>query len=310
VSIRAEDIAVMDFSDVANTEQIGPVVPGEVLHEEFMVPLGLSGRALARELGVPSNRISEIIAGERAITAETALLLAQRFGTSAEFWLNLQTAHDLEMARRRLRPRVSIGQGHERFAEIAKNLKNNKPVGQVTIRELLRMFDAKYRSIHVNEAIRSALFDNDLRIEPDLNSQHLDSVIEFRKGIVFDEMEEKFYRDYRPLHGGSVLNEIEAAMLKKLYIERLCDCLVGWIDRNPGVSEREVRAKAAALNELGYEELEKEDGAEIISLPEPPYRAGNLPADNLVNQISPNTNISEEALRSLRRRFERSKTAR
>jgi antitoxin HigA-1 len=104
VSIRAEDVPGLDLSDVAGTERIGPVLPGEVLREEFMAPLGLSGRALARELGVPSNRITEIVAGERAITAETAILLAERFGTTAEFWLSLQTAHDLEMARRRLHP--------------------------------------------------------------------------------------------------------------------------------------------------------------------------------------------------------------
>jgi addiction module HigA family antidote len=102
VSVRAEDVPELDFSDIAGIERIGPVLPGKVLREEFMVPLGLSGRALARELGVPSNRITEIVAGERAITAETAILLAERFGTSAEFWINLQTAHDLEMARRRL----------------------------------------------------------------------------------------------------------------------------------------------------------------------------------------------------------------
>jgi addiction module HigA family antidote len=102
VSIRAEDVARLDFSDVASNERIGPVTPGEVLRAEFMAPLGLSGRALARELGVPSNRITEIVAGERAITAETAILLGERFRTSAEFWLNLQTAHDLEEARRRM----------------------------------------------------------------------------------------------------------------------------------------------------------------------------------------------------------------
>ena len=73
VSIRAEDVLGLDLSDVAGAERIGPVVPGEVLHEEFMMPLGLSGRALARELGVPSNRITEIVAGERTITAETAI---------------------------------------------------------------------------------------------------------------------------------------------------------------------------------------------------------------------------------------------
>ena len=102
MSIRAEDMARLDFSDVAGNERIGPVTPGEVLREEFMAPLGLSGRALARELGVPSNRITEIVAGERAITAETAILLGERFRTSPEFWLNLQTAHDLEEARRRM----------------------------------------------------------------------------------------------------------------------------------------------------------------------------------------------------------------
>ncbi len=103
MSIRAEDVAGLDFSDVGGGERIGPVTPGEVLREEFMVPLGLSGRALARELGVPSNRITEIVAGERAVTAETAILLGERFGTSAEFWLNLQMAHDLEEARRHRR---------------------------------------------------------------------------------------------------------------------------------------------------------------------------------------------------------------
>jgi addiction module HigA family antidote len=102
MAIRTEDVAGMDFSDVADTERIGPVTPGDVLREEFMVPLRLSGRALARELGVPSNRITEIMAGERAVTAETAIMLGERFGTSAEFWLNLQMAHDLEEARRNM----------------------------------------------------------------------------------------------------------------------------------------------------------------------------------------------------------------
>jgi len=103
MAIRIEDVAGLDFSDVAGAERIGPVTPGEVLREEFMVPLGLSGRALARELGVPSNRITEIVAGERAISAETAIILGERFGVSAEFWLNLQMAHDLELARRNMR---------------------------------------------------------------------------------------------------------------------------------------------------------------------------------------------------------------
>ena len=104
MAISMDDVVSgLDFSDVSSGERIGPVTPGEVLREEFMAPLGLSGRALAREIGVPSNRVTEIVAGERSITAETAILLGKRFGTSAEFWLNLQMMHDLEEARRHVR---------------------------------------------------------------------------------------------------------------------------------------------------------------------------------------------------------------
>jgi addiction module HigA family antidote len=78
------------------------VTPGEVLREEFLTPLGISARALARDIDVPANRVTEILNGERAITADTALRLANRFGVSAEFWMNLQSAHDLEKARRQL----------------------------------------------------------------------------------------------------------------------------------------------------------------------------------------------------------------
>ena len=102
MAIRVEDLAGMDFSDVAGTRRIGAVTPGDVLREEFLVPLGLSARALARELGVPSNRITAILAGDRGVTAETAILLGERFGTSAEFWLNLQMMHELEAARRHM----------------------------------------------------------------------------------------------------------------------------------------------------------------------------------------------------------------
>ena len=76
------------------------MTPGEILREECMVPLGLSARALARELDVAPNRITEILKGERAITAETAIMLGRRFGTSARFWMNLQVAYDLEVAER------------------------------------------------------------------------------------------------------------------------------------------------------------------------------------------------------------------
>jgi addiction module HigA family antidote len=72
--------------------------PGEILFEEFMKPLGLSGTGLARHLKVPANRINDIVRGRREVSADTALRLARYFVTSALFWLNAQTAHDLSKA--------------------------------------------------------------------------------------------------------------------------------------------------------------------------------------------------------------------
>jgi len=72
------------------------VHPGEVLAEEFLTPLGVSAYRLAKEIGVPATRVSEILHGRRAITADTALRLAKYFGTSAKFWLGLQEDYDLE----------------------------------------------------------------------------------------------------------------------------------------------------------------------------------------------------------------------
>jgi addiction module HigA family antidote len=78
------------------------VHPGEVLLEEFLTPMGISQNALARELGVPPRRINEIVHGQRAVTADTALRLARYFGTSEGFWMGLQADYDLEEARKRL----------------------------------------------------------------------------------------------------------------------------------------------------------------------------------------------------------------
>ena len=72
--------------------------PGEVLREEYLLPLGLSARALAKLLGVPANRLTEIIRGTRDVTADTAIRLGRYFGTDPRFWLNLQAAHDLSKA--------------------------------------------------------------------------------------------------------------------------------------------------------------------------------------------------------------------
>lgn len=73
--------------------------PGEILREEFLLPLGMSANALALALHVPANRITAIVNGDRAVSADTALRLGRYFGTSARFWLNLQQAHDLSKAR-------------------------------------------------------------------------------------------------------------------------------------------------------------------------------------------------------------------
>ena len=76
-----------------------PSHPGEILREEFLVPLGITQVALAAHIGVPVQRINEIVRGKRGVTPETAWLLAQSFGTTPEFWVNLQTNHDLALNR-------------------------------------------------------------------------------------------------------------------------------------------------------------------------------------------------------------------
>jgi addiction module HigA family antidote len=83
----------------AKADGLPPLItPGEYLVEEFLEPLGLSANALATALKVPANRIQAIIKGQRGITADTALRLAQYFGTSAEFWMNLQQAYEFDGA--------------------------------------------------------------------------------------------------------------------------------------------------------------------------------------------------------------------
>ncbi len=87
--------------------------PGEILLEEFLLPLGISQNALARAAGVPPRRINEIVLGKRGITADTAVRLAAALGTSERFWLGLQADHDLEEAHRALRGKLA---GIERLA--------------------------------------------------------------------------------------------------------------------------------------------------------------------------------------------------
>lgn len=83
-------------------EKIELVHPGEILMEEFIEPYGITQHRLAVAIGVPPRRINEIVHGKRSITADTALRLGRYFGTSAQFWLNLQTSYDLRVERRGL----------------------------------------------------------------------------------------------------------------------------------------------------------------------------------------------------------------
>jgi len=77
--------------------KLAPIHPGEILREDYMKPLGLTAHRLAMALHVPATRIAEIVHERRAITADTAIRLARYFKTTARFWLNLQTAYDLEI---------------------------------------------------------------------------------------------------------------------------------------------------------------------------------------------------------------------
>ena len=87
-------------------KRLDPIPPGEILLEEFLMPLGISQQKLARDMDVPLTRINEIVRGIRPITLDTALRLSRYFGTNAEVWRNLQQHYDLENARRTLWPKL------------------------------------------------------------------------------------------------------------------------------------------------------------------------------------------------------------
>lgn len=83
-------------------KQLKPITPGEILLEEFLKPMGISQYRLAKEIGVPAQRISEIVSGKRSVTADTDLRLCRFFGLSNGYWLRAQAAHDTEVAERSL----------------------------------------------------------------------------------------------------------------------------------------------------------------------------------------------------------------
>jgi addiction module HigA family antidote len=103
MSIRRGDLEAgrVDLSGVVGPRRgvMKPLAPGDYLRSEFLKPMGLSAYRLAKDINVPLNRVAAILAGKRALTADTALRLARYFGTDAQSWINLQARYDLEMAR-------------------------------------------------------------------------------------------------------------------------------------------------------------------------------------------------------------------
>lgn len=108
MTIRREEIEnrQVDISDVRTGRRLPLVHPGEILRDDFLTPMGLSVYVLANEIKVPRSRVNDIVLGRRAITADTAMRLGRYFGTSPEFWINLQARYDLEVAERTLRRRI------------------------------------------------------------------------------------------------------------------------------------------------------------------------------------------------------------
>ena len=100
----------MVLSASKSNEKLPPIHPGEILNEEFLIPLNISQYRLAKSVDVEPRRIHAIVHGERAITAETALLLARFFGNSAAFWMGLQNQYDLETAEDRMAERLATVQ--------------------------------------------------------------------------------------------------------------------------------------------------------------------------------------------------------
>jgi antitoxin HigA-1 len=82
--------------------------PGEILYEEFLVPMGISAYRLAKDIGIPQTRVSQILKGNRRITADTALRLSKYFGNSAKFWLGLQDDYDIEEERSSIESQLNL----------------------------------------------------------------------------------------------------------------------------------------------------------------------------------------------------------
>ena len=108
MSIKRDDAdrGRIEFSDVASGRMLEPVHPGRILRDEFLGPMQLSVYGLARALKVSRPRLNDLVRGRRGVTVATALRLGRYFGTTPEFWINLQTRYDLDVAERTVRRRI------------------------------------------------------------------------------------------------------------------------------------------------------------------------------------------------------------
>src|SRR3954452_4852687 len=109
MTIKREDLDAgrIDFSDVLTGRRLPLDHPGEILRDDFLQPMKISVYALAEAIKVPRSRVNDIVLGRRGVSADTAFRLARYFGTTPDFWINLQARHDLETADRKLRRRIA-----------------------------------------------------------------------------------------------------------------------------------------------------------------------------------------------------------
>ena len=108
MTIKREELdrQEVDFSDVASGRRLPPVHPGEILRDEFLTPMEISVYRLAQAIKVSRPRLNDIVLGRRGITTDTALRLGRYFGMTPEFWINLQTRYDLDVAERTMRRQI------------------------------------------------------------------------------------------------------------------------------------------------------------------------------------------------------------
>ena len=108
MTIKREDVdrRILDISDVTSGRPLRPMHPGEILRDEFLIPLGMSVSALANAIKAPRARVNDIVLGRRAITTDTAIRLGRYFDMSPQFWMNLQTRYELDVADRSIRRKI------------------------------------------------------------------------------------------------------------------------------------------------------------------------------------------------------------